>query len=359
MSADARLTVDLDALAANFALVRRLAGGVAAAPVVKADGYGLGAAAVARRLRAEGADQFFVARVSEGEALRAALGVGPTIFVLDGCPPGAAGRLTAAALAPVLNSPAQIADWRANSPRAAPLALHVDTGMSRLGLRADAVEAALAPGGDLHAAAVGLVISHLSCASWADHAMNGRQQAAFAAVREMFPQARASLANSAGVFLGEAYHFDLVRPGVALYGGGPFGASDARLAPVATLEAPVLQLRAVAAGESVGYGAAFTAPRPMRIAIVAAGYADGVLRAQSPSGYGWLDGRRRALLGRVSMDLIAIDVSDASDVRPGAMVELLGPHVALDEVASWSGTISYEVLTRLSARAERRYLGCA
>lgn len=357
--AETRLTVDLDALAANFALVRQLAGGVAIAPVVKANGYGLGAVAVARRLRAEGADQFFVARVSEGEALRAALGAGPAIFVLDGCPPGAAGRLAEAALTPVLNSKAQIADWRADGPRSAPLALHMDTGMSRLGLRADAVEALSAPGGDLDGAVVTLVISHLSCASWPDHPLNGRQQAAFSAVRGMFPHAQASLANSAGVFLGEAYHFDMVRPGVALYGGGPFGASDARLATVVTLEAPILQLREVAAGESVGYGATFTAPSPMRIAIVAAGYADGVLRAQSPSGYGWLNGRRRALLGRVSMDLIAIDVSDASDARPGAMVELLGPHVALDDVAGWSGTISYEVLTRLSTRAERRYQGAA
>jgi alanine racemase len=357
--ADARLTVDLNALAANFALVRRLAGGVEVGPVVKADGYGLGAAAVARRLQAEGAEQFFVARVSEGEALRAILGAEPAILVLDGCPPGAAERLAAARLTPVLNSAAQIADWRAGGPRSAPLALHVDTGMSRLGLRADDLEALSAPGAGLDGGAVALVISHLSCASWPDHALNGRQQAAFAAVRAMFPQAQASLANSAGVFLGEPYHFDMVRPGVALYGGGPFGACDARLAPVATLEAPVLQLREVAAGESVGYGATFTAPSSMRIAIVAAGYADGVLRAQSPSGYGWLDGRRRALLGRVSMDLIAIDVSDASDVRPGAMVELLGPHVALDDVAGWSGTISYEVLTRLSARAERRYLGAA
>jgi alanine racemase len=357
--AEARLTIDLDALAANFACLRGVAGGVEVAPVVKADAYGLGVGPVARRLRAEGAAAFFVARLGEGEALRDVLGAEPTIYVLDGAPPGAAGRLATAGLTPVLNSAAQIADWRANGASAVPAALHVDTGMNRLGLRADEIEGLRRPGGGLNGLAVELVISHLACASQAGHPLNDRQRDAFDRVRALFPDARASLANSSGAFLGQAYHFDMVRPGVALYGGGPFGASDARLAAVATLEAPILQLREVAAGETVGYGAAFTAARPMRIAVIAAGYADGVLRAQSPSGYGWFGGSRRDLLGRVSMDLIAIDAGEDDAPRPGAMVELLGPHVPLDEVAGWGGTISYEVLTRLSTRAGRRYLGAA
>jgi alanine racemase len=359
MPADARLTVDLDALADNYACLRGLAGGAETAAVVKADGYGLGAAAVARRLQSEGVRTFFVARVGEGEALRRALGAAPAILVLDGCPPGAAGRLASAGLTPVLNSVEQIADWRAGGVAKTPVALHIDTGMSRLGLRPEAVDAMLAPGGGLTDLPVELVISHLSCASSPDHPMNAAQRDAFSELRALFPDARASLANSAGLCLGEAYHFDMVRPGVALYGGGPFGAADRRLAAVATLEAPILQVREIRAGESVGYGAAFTASHTMRIAVVAAGYADGVLRAQSSTGYGWLAGHARPLLGRVSMDLIAIDLSegDGRRARPGDMVELLGPHVALDEVAAWGGTISYEVLTRLSTRAERLYRG--
>jgi alanine racemase len=355
-AAEACLTVDLDALARNYAVLRDLAPGAETAPVVKADAYGLGLAPVARRLRAEGASSFFVARVSEGEALRAVLGAAPVIHVLDGCPRGAAGRLAAAGLTPVLNSAEQVAEWRAHGARAA-VCIHVDTGLNRLGLPADGLEALLAPGGAFAGLEVGLLISHLSCASWPDHPLNARQRALFEQIRPLFPDARASLANSSGVFLGPEHHFEQVRPGISLYGGGPFGEPDARLAAVATLEAPVLQVRDLAAGESVGYGAAFTAETPMRIAVVAAGYADGVLRAQSPAGYGWVRGLRRRLLGRVSMDLIAIDVSEGETPAPGEMVELLGPNLALDEVAGWSGTISYEVLTRLSTRASRRYLG--
>jgi alanine racemase len=352
MTTDARLSINLDALAANHDALRRLASGAEVAPVVKADGYGLGSAPVARRLRAEGAKGFFVARVSEGEALRAALGPEVAIYVFDGCPPGAAGRLTAADLTPVLNSVEQIAEWRASAPATTPVALHVDTGMNRLGVSAD--DAAR-----LSDLPVALLISHLACATTPEHPQNRRQRDAFAEIRALFPNARASLANSAGVGLGEAYHFDLVRPGVSLYGGGPFGAPDSRFKAVATLEAPILQIREIAAGDAVGYGAAFIAPKSMRIAVLSAGYADGVLRAQSPCGYGWLDGRRRPLLGRVSMDLIAIDVSDGDAPRPGAMVELLGEHVALDDAASAAGTISYEILTRLSTRAQRLYRGAA
>ena len=348
-SSEARLTIDLDALAANFANLRQLAGGAEVAPVVKADGYGLGVAQVARRLRAEGSTSFFVARVSEGEILRRVLGAGPVIYVLDGCPPGAATRLEAADLIPVLNSAEQIAEWRAYGART-PIALHIDTGLNRLGVGRHEFSAR-------HGLEVGLVISHLSCASEPDDPANARERGAFAEVRALFPNARASLANSAGVCLGADYRYELVRPGIALYGGGPCGRPDPRFVPVATLEAPILQVREVAAGERIGYGGAFTAPQAMRIAIVAAGYADGVLRAQSPGGYGWLDGRPRALLGRVSMDLIAIDVSEDAAPRPGDLVELLGANVTLDNVAAAAGTISYEILTRLSTRAERRYLG--
>ena len=349
----ASLTIDLDALAANHALMRGLAGAAELAPVVKADAYGLGAAVVARRLRAEGAQRFFVARVAEGVALREALGSGPVIYVLDGCPPGAAARLADAGLVPVLNDLGQIAAWRDHGAR--PAALHVDTGMHRLGLSLDEAEQ-VSRAGDL---AAELVISHLSCGSSEDHPMNDRQAQAFESVRTLFPNARASLANSGGLFQGERFGFDLVRPGISLYGGGPFDRADPRIAPVALFEAPILQVRAVRAGEAVGYGADFIAERDLSVAVIAAGYADGVLRAQAGLGYGWLHGARRRYLGRISMDLIALDVSDAPAAKPGDRVQLLGPEVLVDEAAAAAGTIAYELLTRLSPRAQRVHLGAA
>ena len=348
-----RLTIDLDALAANHAALRTI-GGARVAPVVKADGYGLGAGPVARRLHAEGARAFFVARVGEGEALRRELGDRPAeIHVLDGAPPGSVPRLRAAGLLPVLSSPAQVQRWLAEGG-GAPAALHLDTGMNRLGLRLDdagALDAAqaLRP---VH------VMSHLACGDEPDNVMSARQLAAFRQVRALFPDARASLANSAGVFMGPDYAFDLTRPGVALYGGGPCGRPDPRLRTVATLEAAILQVRDVPRGETVGYGASFTAGRPMQLAILAAGYADGLLRAASPGAFAALDGRRVPLVGRVSMDLIAIDVTDVP-AREGGWVQLLGPDIPIDELATAAGTLAYELLVRLAPRAERRYIGGA
>lgn len=346
-AAEARLTIDLDALAANYALLRGLAGGAEVTPVVKADAYGLGVGPVALRLAAEGARGFFVARVAEGEALRRLLGEGPTIYVLDGCPAGAARRLEEAALTPVLNSVEQVRDWGGG-----PSALHVDTGINRLGVTVDEAQALAASG-----LTPQVLMSHLSCADIPGHPMNARQLQAFIGLRPLFPTARACFANSGGLFLGSDYHFDMVRPGITLYGGGPFEASDARITPVVTFEAPILQVREAAAGEAVGYGAGFVAERPTRIAIVAAGHADGVLRAAYPKGEVWFAGARRGMLGRISMDLIAVDVTGCDAARPGALVQLLGDKILLDEAAAAAGTISYEVLTRLSPRAKRVWRG--
>ena len=318
--------------------------------MVKADGYGLGALPVARRLHAEGARSFFVARVAEGEALRPAL-PDAVVYVLDGCPPGTADRLQSARLTPVLNSADQIAEWTA-AAAGSPAALHVDTGMNRLGLRADELDRL--PG--LNGLRVDLVMSHLACADQPEHPLLRRQREAFAAVRARFPDARGSLAASAGVFLGQAFRHDLVRPGISLYGGGPRGRTDPRIRQVATFEAPVLQVREVRAGETVGYGATFTAGRPLTVAVVAAGYADGIIRAGGPTASAWVAGDRRRYLGRISMDLIAVDVTGAT-VRPGDPVQLLGPEIPVDEAAAWSGTLAYELLTRLAPRAGRVYLG--
>jgi alanine racemase len=359
-AAQARLTVDLDALAANYATLAREAGGAEIAPAVKADGYGLGVGPVAKRLWAEGARRFFVARLAEGEELRAVLGQArpAIIYVLDGA--GGAERLFAAGLTPVLNSAAEVETWNAcglQKGRRMACAIHIDTGMNRLGMHSDGARALVAAPGRLDGVEVELVMSHLACADDPAHPLNAAQAAAFLQAAQLFPAARKSLANSGGVFMGAAFRFDMVRPGISLYGGGPQGRTDARLRTVATLEAPILQVRTVRPGESVGYGATWTATQPTRVATLAAGYADGVLRSGAPGGYGWLEGRKCPFVGRVSMDLIAVDVGDSDAARPGAYVELIGAHAPVDAVAAAAGTIAYEVLARIAGRVARCYVG--
>lgn len=344
MPSPATLTVDLSALARNYRTLET-ASGAPVHPVVKADSYGLGAAACAARLAAEGARTFFVARTREGEALREALGPGPAIYVLDGCLTGRAARLRAAALRPVLNTARQLQDWR--EAGGGPCGLQIDTGMNRLGFR---LEDAPGPFDGLD-----LVLSHLACADDPAEPMNRRQRDAFAAAAARYPGAIRSFANSGGCFLGPDFAFDAVRPGVCLYGGGPEGRPDARIAPVATLSAEVLQVRAVPAGESVGYSRGHVAEAPMRVATCAAGYADGVLRAYSPEGRIAVGGDLRPIVGRVSMDVCAVDVTGL-DVAIGDRVELFGPCRLIDDAATAAGTISYELLTSISARVPRLYV---
>jgi alanine racemase len=346
----ALLTIDLDALAANFRTLQRQAGAAEVAPVVKADGYGLGAGPIARRLMAEGASTFFVARQHEGVALRADLSGEPTIYVLDGCPDGAAAILKAERLTPVLNTIEQVAAWSAAGGGEA--ALMIDTGLHRLGVTE--AEARSLAGRDF-----GWVMSHLACADDPANPMNREQLARFGAAAALFPHAKRSLAASDGLFLGPDFTFDRVRTGICLYGGGPHGSPDPRILPVATLEAPILQIRNLQPGDRIGYGAAFTASQPMQVAVVAAGYADGVLRASFPKAYGSFAGRRCPALGRISMDLTVFDVTDAPNARPGDLIELVGSNVLVDDIAAASGTIAYELLTRLGARAERHYRGQA
>ena len=268
MTAPASLTVDLNALSHNFHALEAVSG-VPVHPVVKANAYGLGAVPVAKRLLAEGARTFFVARLNEGVALREAVGPEPTIYVLDGCVGGAAGALKAANLRPILNHSDQMIAW--NSIGGGPCGLQIDTGMNRLGFRP---EDAPGPFGGLE-----LVMSHLACADDPAEPMNRRQRDAFAAASKLYPNALKSFANSGGCFLGPDYAFDVVRPGICLYGGGPEGRPDARLKAVATLTAEILQIRDVPAGESVGYSRGFIADRPHRIATCGAGYADGIFRS--------------------------------------------------------------------------------
>jgi alanine racemase len=318
--------------------------------VVKADAYGLGAGPVARALAAAGARTFFVALAEEGAALREALGPGPAIYVFDGLMPGDAALVAAHDLIPCLDSPAQARDFLA-SCAGRPCALQLDSGMNRLGLEPAELEA-LAP--DLPRLAPVLALSHLACADDPAHPANAAQRAAFAAAAARVPGARRSLAATGGVLLGPAYHFDMTRPGVGLYGGLPFAAAR----PVVTLSLPVIQVREVAAGESVGYGCAWTAARPSRIATLGAGYADGLARALGGGGVRlWAGDVACPLVGRVSMDLITADVTDLP--APPDALEVLNARQGVDALAAAAGTIGYEVLTGLGGRFERVYVGAA
>lgn len=341
------MTIDLDALARNYRVLCEQSRGAEVAPVLKADAYGLGVAPVARRLWREGARSFHVARLAEGEALRRAVGPEAAIYILDGLSPGDEGPLAASDLTPVLLSAAQVERARRWGR---PVALHVDTGMNRSGLTPGDLDT-LDPG----ALDVRLLLSHLGSAADPDDPRNALQLERFEAVRRRFPQVKASLAASAGIWLDAGYRFDQVRPGVSLFGGGPRETPDATLAAVATLTAPVIDVRPVETGELIGYGSGRRAERPMRLAIVAAGYADGVIRQSGGVGQAWLASALRPVV-IVNMDLIAIEIGDAS-VSEGDEAELLGPHVLLDDLAAWAGTVAHEILVRLSPRAERVYLG--
>lgn len=352
----ARLTIDLDALAHNRAVIADAAAGAEVAAVVKADGYGLGAGPIARRLQAEGTRSFFVARVAEGEALRRELGDRDArIYVLDGLLPGVGERLDAARLTPVIatlpQAHAAIALAAARGEYA--VALQVDTGMNRQGLALD--EAAALVRGGLRRLQVDLLVSHLGSATDPAEARNPQQLARFREARALFPHARASLSASAGAFLGPDYRCDMVRAGISLLGGGPEERPDPRLRTVATLTAPILDIRSLQPGDRVSYGTVFTAPRPMRVAVVGAGYADGVIRCAMGRGHAWFAGAPRRLLA-INMDLLVIDLGD-TPAAPGDHVELLGPNALLDDLAGAAGTVAHEILSRLSGRAERIYVG--
>jgi alanine racemase len=341
-----RLEVDLAAIVVNWRFFGRAQPHAECAAVVKADGYGMGAAAVARALAAAGARSFFVATLGEGLALRAALGAGPAIYVLGGVEANESAPCAAAQLIPAHSRPDQIAAWAGR----APFALQLDVGMHRLGLTP---EDARALPDDLQPA---LVIGHLACASDHESRFNLHQRALFEDLTQgRFPGTRRSLAASAGALLGPDFGYDLIRPGIGLYGGGFLDQNGPPLVTVATLTAPVLQTRPIAAGATVGYGATFSAPRAGHIATIGAGYADGVLRSLGGKGYAATHGRVFAFAGRVSMDMITL-WDETGALRPGDRVELIGPSVPLDDVAARAGTIAYEVLTQL-AHTPRTYIG--
>lgn len=368
--ADARLTVDAGAVVGNWRLLRdrRRASpvpGGAVAAVMKADAYGLGATALAPALRDAGCAHFFVATAEEGLALRAALGPGPMVAVLNGFPAGwrDGGE---AALTPVLNSLGAVADHAEAGRRdgaARDAVLHLDTGMARLGLDAGEQDRLAADPSRLDGLRLRHVATHLACADEPGHPLNAAQAARFAAARARIGGAVAaaptSFANSSGQFLGDAFRSDLERPGCALYGINPTPGRSNPMRNVATLEARVLQIREIAGGTPVGYAASWTAACPSRIATVAVGYADGYPRSLSGRSLAHHGGRPLPLVGRVSMDLLTFDATDHPDLRAGDVVTLIGDAdgVRPDEIAARAGTIGYEILTALGARYARRYVG--
>ncbi len=362
--AGAVLTVDVAAIRENWRSLAKLAGPAECGAAVKGDAYGLGIAPVARALWDAGCRGFFVARPKEGEELRGHLPEA-VIYVLDGLFAGQAEFYAKLDLRPALISIDEAREWasfgRVHGRKLA-CALHVDTGINRLGLPMTEFAALLDDPFTMAGLNLALVMSHLACADEPSHPLNARQRDAFAAIRARLPGARASLANSSGIFLGPTYAHDLVRPGIALYGGNPLPGKPNPMLPVVHLEAAILQLRDVAAGESVGYGATWVAKRMSRIAILGAGYKDGIPRALSSSekrgpAQVVIAGRRCPIAGRVSMDMMAADVTDLprDSVARGTRAEILGRHIGADEAAAWAGTISYELFTRLGRRYARLY----
>ena len=362
----ALLTIDLGALAANWRMLRERAAPAECAGVVKANAYGIGIEEAVPALREAGCRTFFVAHLGEGARVRS---VAPdaTIYVLNGLPADTAARYLDHDLRPVLGSFEELAEWAeasAAAGRRLPAALHVDTGMNRLGFMPREVQA-LAADPRLAAIEPALLMSHLVAAEDPGDDTTARQIAEFARLRGLFPDLPASLSNSSGLFRSEMPALDLVRPGYALYGGNPVPAAGRNpMRPVVRLEAPVAQIRTVGAGARVGYNGRWTAPGPRRLATLSLGYADGFSRAasgidataDSETGAALVAGRLCPIVGRISMDLTVLDVTEVPDARQGTVATLIGDGLDIDEVGRRAGTIGYEVLTALGRRYRRRCL---
>jgi alanine racemase len=357
--ASAILEIDLSGIAANWRLLAQRVAPAECAAVVKADGYGLGAVPVATALAAAGCRRFFVATLEEALQLRAALAGPVEIAVLNGPLPGTAAEFAAHGLVPVLNELGQIAEWQglAVERGGLPAMLQVDTGMARLGLSPRDFAACADELCRGNRARWQALISHLACADEPQNPLNERQRRDFVAARARFPDIPASLAASSGIFLGPDYHFDLVRPGAALYGVNPQPGSPNPMRQVLHLKAKILQVREIDRGSPVGYGATHKMAAPGRLATVVAGYADGYMRSFGQRGSGRIGGKRVPLVGRVSMDLVVFDVSavDPALVRPGGFIELLDEEYGVDAAAADAGTIGYEILTALGRRYYRHY----
>lgn len=352
------LRIDLDAIRANYDALKNRVGAAKIGACVKADGYGLGAVAVGKSLYGAGCRIFFVATAGEGKILRDGIGPNAAIYVLNGPAPRDKGTLLGAKLKPVINSMEQARYWASiarevNEPPYT--AIHIDTGMNRLGLTGEDVVELARDKKLWHALNPDWVMSHLACADDKANPMNAKQLKDFRKAAAQLPLTPMSLANTAGIYLGKPYHFQMVRPGIGLYGGiatqNPIQEVNT---PVATLLAPILQVRYIQAGETLGYGASYTAPRDMRVAIVGAGYADGVPWRQGNRGTAILHDEAVPIVGRVSMDLTMVDATDANlAVEVGGVVAFRGDQ--LESEAASAGTLNYELLVRLGQRCRRDY----
>jgi alanine racemase len=361
--AGAVLSIDLGAIQKNWRFLDSHAGSANCGAAVKGNAYGLGIEPVSKALWQAGCTNFFVARPKEGEELRAILPEA-TIYVLDGLFTGQAEFYAQNNLVPALISIDEAREWAAFGTHYGhnlPCAIHVDTGINRLGFSVRNFEALLAETETTKGLNITLLMSHMACADEPAHPLNKKQRDAFNAVRAMLPGVPASLANSSGIFLGADYAHDLVRPGIALYGGNPTPHLPNPMTAVALLEGTIMQTRDVHKGETVGYSATWEARRETRIAVLGAGYKDGVPRSLSSGNSNhppqvFLGGKRCPIVGRISMDMMVVDVTDVErPIKRGDQAEILGPNILIDEAANWAGTISYELLTRLGSRYARLY----
>jgi alanine racemase len=355
--AGSTLTVDLDAIGANYRTLRNRTEGAVCAGVVKANAYGLGVELVGQRLWREGCRTFFVASLEEAIHLRGLL-QDAEIVTLNGLMLGEEAYYREYGLLPTLNDIGQIETWSAYCGRTGslPAAVHFDTGMSRLGLSASERRRLSGNPEIIAGIECRYLLSHLACADPPGHPLNDMQRCDFAEVVSWMPHEKASLAASAGIFLGRGWHFDMVRAGIALYGGAPVEGQPNPMIPVVRLEGLVLQVRDVDSSETVGYGATHKITKPTRVATVAAGYADGYLRSLGSRSAARWGNTTLSLIGRVSMDLITLDATAATGLMAGDMVELIGSDYDINALASDAGTIPYEILTSLGRRYRRCYL---
>lgn len=360
-----QLSIDLGALARNWRALDKVSAGALTGAVVKADAYGTGITMASKALYAAGARFFFTATPDEGMAVRAAV-PDAHIFVLNGLYPGAANLYIRQNLMPVLSSMAMLEEWLikcVERNEAYPAAFHFDTGMSRLGFRLNEASVVRERIQSLGYAPQ-MIMSHLACADQPNHEKNRTQLALFGSIMAQFPGIPASLSNSAGLMTGRDYHFQMVRPGIALYGGRAVNGRKNPMAAVVTLHVPILQIKEGRTGENVGYGATQSLTRDSRLAIISHGYADGFFRSLSssntrPGGKVAIRGKLCPVLGRISMDQFTVDITDLGhDIpNPGEGAQILGDMISVDDQAEAAGTVGYEVLTSLKGRYNRNYVG--
>lgn len=354
------LEIDLSRIVANYRTLQSHFSGAECAAVVKANAYGLGAEAVSTALADAGCQSFFVATLEEGIALRSML-PDRRIAVFHGVGHGEAMAFLHHHLIPVLNSPQQIERWR-EVARANPNAssiLHVDSAMARLGLTSSEWTALAAQPDVIRECQISLLMSHLACASEPKHPQNAQQLERFESARAAFPTLPCSLANSAGIFLGAPYHYQLARPGCSLYGITPDSSRPNPVQNVVRLSAPILQIRTLDSAQSIGYGATVERPAGSRIATVAIGYADGIFRCLSNQLSGYVGDIQVPLVGRVTMDMLSFDVSAVPEGQMSDRIVLIDDRQDVDAIASLANTIGYEVFTRLGRRVRREYVEMA